>query len=95
MQIHQEVVKKREKKNKKQKTKTNTEQEIAMTTEETNRVDWAKSEVHNKYKRKIICHGGRKTKQELKRSKCLSESFTSPFRDSFPLKGSPPSGGFE
>lgn len=60
MQIHQEVVKKREKK--KKERITNTEQEIAMTTEETNRVDWAKSEVHNKYKRKIICHGGRKTK---------------------------------
>lgn len=38
MQIHQEVVKKREKKNKKQKRITNTEQEIAMTTKETEQI---------------------------------------------------------
>lgn len=31
-------------------------------TKETNEVDLAISEVHNKYKRKSICHGGSKTK---------------------------------
>lgn len=60
MQIHQEVVKKRKDWERKEEI-TNEEQGIANMTKEAKEIDLATSEIHNKYKSRIICRGGSNT----------------------------------
>lgn len=60
MKIHQEVFKKRKRGVKKRLT--NKEQEIVRMTKETNEINLAISEAHNKYRKRITCHGGSQTK---------------------------------